>query len=331
MRPLDRLPSLKAKLGVVIVAAVAVTVVVVSVGVRQGIPILPLAVVAGALALLMVQLLARGMTSPLREMSSAARDMATGDYERRVSATSRDEVGELAHAFNRMAADLAETDRIRRDLIANVSHDLRTPISALRAKLENLIDGVASPDEATLEAMMIQVDRLGRLVAQLLELSRLEAGTVALRPEPFRVADLLSEMRQPFELRGEDVSFEVDVQPADLQIVADRERLGQVISNLLENSVRYSPPGGCVAISVRAKGQRVRFVVSDEGPGVAAGEEDRIFERFYRSDSARSASGGAGLGLAISRWIVDLHHGTIRAENRKERGTDFVVELGGAV
>ena len=142
MRPLDPLPSIKTKLGVVIVACVAVTIVVVALGVRAGLPLLICGIAAGVLSLGMVQFLARGMTSPLRDMADAATAMAKGDYGRTVTATSRDEVGDLARSFNAMAAELAEVDRVRRDLVANVSHELRTPISALQAVLENLVDGV---------------------------------------------------------------------------------------------------------------------------------------------------------------------------------------------
>ena len=154
----------------------------------------------GVLALAMVQFLARGMTSPLREMAAAASAMARGDYGRRVRATSRDEVGELARAFNAMAAELADVDRMRRDLIANVSHELRTPIGALQALLENLVDGVEPVDPASLRTALGQTERLGRLVGQLLDLSRLESGALALRPAPFPVRPLLEQATRECEL-----------------------------------------------------------------------------------------------------------------------------------
>ena len=183
--PLDFLPSIKLKLGAIIVGAVGVAVVVISLGVKLRVwPYLTVAL-AGLLALAMVQLLARGIVSPLREMSVAAGAMARGDYDRRVTATSRDEVGDLARAFNAMAAELAEVDRVRRDLVANVSHELRTPITALRAGLENLVDGVEPTDPATLRTMLDQVERLGRLVTQLLDLSKLESGAVPLNRQRF--------------------------------------------------------------------------------------------------------------------------------------------------
>ena len=165
-----------------IVATIVGTVGVLSLGRRAGLDLEWRVLLAAALGLAMVQFLARGMTSPLRDMAAAASAMARGDYDRRVRATSRDEVGELARAFNAMAADLADVERMRRDLVANVSHELRTPIGALQALLENLADGVEDPDPAALRTALAQTERLGRLVEQLLDLSRLESGKLPLRP-----------------------------------------------------------------------------------------------------------------------------------------------------
>src|SRR5207249_5983559 len=151
-----------------------------------------------------VRFLARGMTSPLREMADAATEMATGNYERRVHATSRDEVGELARAFNEMAAELAATDRVRRDLVANVSHELRTPITALQAVLENLVDGVGKADPETLRTMLAQVERLGRLVQQLLDLSRLESGTLPLDRDLFDVRPMIEHAIRESQLHATD-------------------------------------------------------------------------------------------------------------------------------
>ena len=333
MRPLDRLSSIKAKLGVVIVAAVAMTVVVNEVGYMIGWPLWVRAVTAGALALAMVQFLARGMTSPLREMAVAAQGMAKGEYQMRVTASSRDEVGDLARAFNRMASDLAEIDRVRRDLIANVSHELRTPISALQAVLENLVDGVAPPDLSALQTVLGQVERLSRLVAQLLDLSRLESGASPLQRRLFEVGPLLTQAVEEVRVHsgkrsGKDVELTVDVAPGDLYLRADPERLHQIAANLLTNAVRHSPDGGEVVVRARGRGENVVIEVLDQGPGIPEAEATRVFERFYRSDSARSSSdGGTGLGLAIARWIVDLHGGEIHVERAEPHGCKMVVEL----
>ncbi|MEA2506446.1 MAG: hypothetical protein QOH48_1064 [Actinomycetota bacterium] len=335
MRPLDPLSSIKMKLGVVIVAAVAVTVGVVAIGNTADVPLLVLAIVAGLLSLAMVQFLAQGMTSPLRAMAVAAAEMARGDYNRHVTATSRDEVGELARAFNKMASELAEVDRMRRDLIANVSHELRTPISALQAVLENLVDGIETADEAQLRVMLQQVERLGRLVAQLLDLSRLESGAIPLQRTVFPILPVLEQAIQEslllLERRPETlVKLDVLVEPPTLELEGDSERIHQVITNLLENAVRHSPSNGKVVLGARSVQGSVTLEVVDEGPGIKPSEASRVFERFYRSDAARSSDGGTGLGLSIARWIVDLHGGDIRAEQNSPHGCRMVVVLPGA-
>jgi signal transduction histidine kinase len=313
VRPLDRLTSIKLKLGAIIVGAVGVATFIIALGVKLQLwPYLTVAL-AGILAVAMVQVLARGMVSPLREMAQASKAMARGDYGRRVTASSRDEVGDLARAFNAMASQLAEVDRMRRDLIANVSHELRTPITALRAALENIIDGVEEPDTDKLRTMLEQVERLGRLVTQLLDLSKLEAGAVPLNRDVFSVRPLLDKAVREAELHAPSgVHLVVDADTT-LQANGDAERIHQVISNLVENAVRHSPPDGTVTVSAMRENGHVKIEVNDEGPGVPLGEEERIFERFYRADAARTRTdGGSGLGLAIARWIVDMHGGEIK-------------------
>jgi signal transduction histidine kinase len=216
---------------------------------------------------------------------------------------------------------------VRRDLVANASHDLRTPLGALRASLENLVDGVEEADPRTLAAALRQVERLGALVEQLLDLSKLESGAVPLERE--RVAakplleDVAGEWRQQAAERGLRVA--VVVQPESLAVEADPERLQQVLRNLVGNAVRHSPDGGRLILRATA-GRTVALEVIDEGPGIAPGDRGRVFERFYRADAARSG-GGAGLGLAIARWIVELHGGAIRAEDAEPHGCRMVVEL----
>lgn len=331
-RPLDALTSIKVKLATLIVGAVSITVFVFWFGVRIA-HIWPSAagVIAAAVALLLVSRMARGMTSPLREMAAATQAMAKGDYSQTVTATSHDEVGRLANAFNQMAAELAETDRVRRDLVANVSHELRTPLTALQATLENLIDGVAPADPETLQTMLNQVERLGRLVAQLLDLSRLEAGTVPLDRHAFAVEPVLAHAIREQELTDPGVTIDMSVDDDDLAADGDPERVHQVVANLLENAVRHSPHGGSVQVRAWRTADTVIIEVLDEGPGIAAGDAERVFERFYRADTARASSdGGAGLGLAIARWIVDLHGGEIHPEPRDPHGCRMVVTLPGA-
>ena len=319
IRPLDRIGSLKLKLGILVAASVGVASALTVAGLFVGVEPRYTIAVSVVLALVVTQLLARGMTSPLREMTAAAREMATGDYSRRVSATSHDEVGELARAFNTMAADLAAVDRHRRDLVANVSHELRTPVSALRAVLENLVDGVATPDADTLRTALDQTERLSRLVADLLDLSRVDAGIVPLRREPLPLAGFLDDAVAEARLTGRPVRYDVRVDPPDLTVAADRSRLHQLVANLLDNASRHSPEGGTVTVVARLAGDDAVLEVADEGPGIPPGDRALVFERF--TSGAADQSGGTGLGLAIARWVTQLHGGRIEVADQPARGT----------
>ncbi len=282
--------------------------------------------IAALVALGMVQFLAHGMVFPLREMVDAARAMARGDYSQRVTATSRDEVGELARAFNTMAAELAEVDAMQRHLIANASHELRTPIGALRATLENAVDGVEPVDPAKL---LVQVERLGRLVEQLLDLSKLEAGVAPLARTQFAAKELLDHVVREWRPAAEEreVQLETAVE-IGFVLDADEDRMYQVLANLVSNAIRHSPPGTSVLLRADARNGHARLEVADEGPGIPPDEAERVFERFYRADRARAATdGGSGLGLSIARWIVELHGGQIRAEQADPHGCRMVVEL----
>ncbi|MCB1030867.1 MAG: HAMP domain-containing protein [Acidimicrobiales bacterium] len=326
--PLDELSSIKVKLSIVIVAAVVVTLAVNEIGLALNFRAGFRAGVAAIIALGMVQLMARGMTSPLRKMETAATQLANGDLSVRVSSHSADEVGRLATAFNHMADELYELDRQRRDLVANVSHELRTPISALRATLENVVDGVVEPDPALLRTMLAQIERLQRLVSQLLDLSRLESGGSPLHKITFPALDLLEAVADEASLHSPDVEFDVVVEPKDLDVSGDPERLHQVIANLVENAARFTPEGAGVHLRAFEQDETVTFEVVDDGPGIPSESLNRVFERFYRTDEARSTDeGGSGLGLAIARWIVELHGGKIRAEQRDPNGCRMVVEL----
>lgn len=309
IRPLDRIGSIKLKIGVLVAASIlaASAVFWLGIGTNQLGALLALAAVAAGLAV--TQLLAHGMTSPLRDMTAAAGAMARGDYTRRVRATSRDEVGALARAFNRMADDLAVADRQRRELIANVSHELRTPISALQAVLENVVDGVSDPSE--LKTALGQTERLGRLVSELLDLSRLDAGVAPVNRETVAVQPFLSAVVDEIAVAEPSVRFELRVTPESLTMSADRQRMHQVLANLVENACRHSPPGGLVTLYAQAHGSGVALDVRDQGPGIRPEERDRVFERFIRGEPEQGRDGGTGLGLAIARWAVDLHGGTI--------------------
>ncbi len=286
--------------------------------------------VAGLISLLIARWLARGMTQPMRDMASAARAMETGDYSSRIDTRSRDEVGQLAVAFNRMSAEMALLEESRRDLVANVSHELKTPITAIRAHLENLADGVEQPDPKTLHVMLSQTERLGRLVDQLLDLSRLESGEVARHAEPMSLAPVAARVISEISVGRAltDVTLHNEV-PDDIRVHADIERIHQVLYNLLDNAVRFTPPGGHVSIGATPEDARVVIEVADTGVGIGAEHLPRLFERFYRADPSRSREdgGGTGIGLAIARSIVEGHGGRITAASEPGHGATFTFDL----
>ena len=306
-RPLDPFGSFKVKMGLLVGGAITLAAFTFWVGASWQFRYALLA--ALATSLVFTQFLAHGMTSPLRQMTAAARAMARGDYSLRVRATSRDEIGQLATAFNQMAADLGAADEYRRGLIANVSHELRTPITALRALLENVVDGLAEPDPNTMRMALSQTERLGELVTNLLDLSRVEGGAIPLQLKPFRVDEFLHEAIEHVAVSPGDVRIAVEVSPVDLVAVADPARLRQVVINLVDNAIRHSPAASRVSVlASAAEPAGMRLDVVDEGPGIAPDERERVFQRFTRG---ATSAGGTGLGLAIARWAVELHGGTV--------------------
>ncbi|MEE1938808.1 HAMP domain-containing sensor histidine kinase [Streptomyces sp. TRM 70361] len=336
LRPLDPNRSVKAALGALVIATVAITTLLTIIALHSSIELRVIALLAAIASLLVTQFVAHGLAAPLDEMTDAARAMARGDYTRRVRVERRDELGELADTFNRMAADLEAADRHRKELVANVSHELRTPIAALRAVLENVVDGVSDADPATMDTALKQTERLGNLVEHLLDLSRLDNGVVPLRTRRFKVWPYLSGVLKEANMtKGEghsrtDVHLHLDVQPPELAAYADTERLHQVVANLIDNAVKHSPPYGRVTVRARS-GQAplsLRLEVLDEGPGIPEADRERVFERFGRSAAAKSGDGGTGLGLAIARWAVDLHGGRIRVAE-SPRGCRILVTLPG--
>jgi signal transduction histidine kinase len=310
-RPLDGVASIKVKIGLLVALSIIAAVVVLEVGSRAGVPGWLTLPVTLATALAVTQWLARGMTSPLREMTRAAGQMANGDYSARVTATSADEVGRLARAFNTMSADLATADQQRRELVATVSHELRTPLAAQRALLENLVDGVVSPDDAALQTALTQSERLSALVADLLDVSRVDGGAVPLQLAPVAVTELLDQAVAEATVSGRAVRLETSVEPPDLVVQADAARLAQVVVNLLDNAVRHSPSDGVVRVRATTEdGDHWSLEVTDEGPGIPAEQSELVFTRFGVGDDS---GGGTGLGLAIASWVCHLHGGSIAA------------------
>ena len=316
---LRRVPSIKVKFSLVIVGAIGVAVLMSQVGYSLGWPLWLRPTIAIVVSLGFVQLLAHGMTRPLRDMATAAQQISRGEYHQRVDTQSVDEVGQLAQAFNTMAEELVDADRQRRELIANVSHELRTPIAGIRAALENVIDGVVSPSTELMSTMHGRIERLQRLVEDLLDLSRLESGAVALHREALLVSEVIGGAVD--EARFDNPSVHIAVDVADgLRVSGDAERLHQVVANLLENAIRH----GASPITVSATSTRngVQLVVTDCGAGLTSAAAEHVFDRFFRGGSS-----GTGLGLAIARWIVELHDGTIAVAANEPHGARFTVSL----
>ncbi|MFI7587556.1 ATP-binding protein [Spongisporangium articulatum] len=322
LRPLDPLRSIQAKLGVLIVASGFLIaafewfgVVVLGWRVRYGLA------VAVVVSLVITRVLAHGMTAPLRQITRATRELAEGEPMPPIQASSRDEVGELARAFTDMAGRLAAVDSQRRELLGNVSHELRTPVAALRAQLENLVDGVRPPDADALADLLGQVEALGGLVDDLLDLARVDGGAVRLRYEPVPVRELAESVAAQVRLARPGPTIAVRVEPADLTVDADRHRLAQVVLNLLDNAARHAGATGRVTVEARVRRAHVVVDVTDDGPGIPADRWETVFERFrggtgeFPLPGAAGApgrrDGGTGLGLAIARWAVALHGGTI--------------------
>jgi signal transduction histidine kinase len=340
LRPWDPLRSIKAALAALVLVSVLITTGLVFLAIHSATGLRVITIFSIIASLLITQIVADNLTAPLREMTAVARAMAAGDYSRRVARVRRDEVGELAETFNRMAADLAAADRHRKELVANVSHELRTPIAALRAVLENVVDGVSAADPETMRLALQQTERLGKLVSQLLDLSRLDSGAVRLDAKRFEVWPYLSAVLKTASLgmgsggsrsrARADVPLHLDVSPPGLVAYADGERLHQVVANLVDNAVKHSPPGGRVTVRARAGAApgSLELDVLDEGPGIPEADRIRVFERFHRG-SQPGGDGGTGLGLAIARWAVDLHGGRIQVAE-SPRGCRIHVTLPGS-
>jgi two-component system sensor histidine kinase BaeS len=309
-RPLDGIRSIRTKLGLLVGISVVVAAVVAEVGDAAGVAAWVSLPVTVAAALAVTQWLARGMTSPLREMTTAAGAMARGDHGQRVATSSSDEVGDLARAFNAMAADLASADQQRRLLVATVSHELRTPLSAQRALLENLVDGVVRPDDEALRTALRQSERLSALVGDLLDLSRIDAGAAPLALTDVGVEDVLRDVVAEAGVDGgRGVRVRPVVHPAGLRVLADPARLHQLVANLVDNAVRHSPRDGEVLVVADTLDAATwTLEVRDDGPGIPLDRVDRVFDRF---GSGEDAGGGTGLGLAIARWVGELHGGTV--------------------
>ncbi len=299
------------------------------------------AVFATLVAAVVAWTVTRRVVGPLADLREASGAIAKGSYDRRLDADAPGEIGDLAASFNTMAEALEQGESIRRQLLSDLSHELRTPLSNLRGYLEALEDGVFSLDAPTSAALRRQTERLERLVADLSLLSGLEAGQVPVVAAPMDLAALVAESAAAFRARFEerDVALAVDA-PTKLRVNADANRTAQVLENLLDNALRYTPAGGRVTVRARPDGAFARVEVRDTGPGVPEALREAIFRRLFRGDPARAAAQGegSGIGLTIARELVTRQGGEIWVEGAGEprgdpveaRGACFVFTLPGA-
>ena len=286
---------------------------------------------AGALGILLVGFVSRRLLAPIQALGSASRRLGGGDLAQRVSTSGPQEIRALAHSFNAMAGSLQRAEEQRRDLVADVAHELRTPLSNIQGYLEALKDGLIEPDADTLDTIHQQVVHLARLVEDLRLLAQAEGGALDLYLEPNSLEEVLSRSVEAFRARPEanGVDLSLEVATGLPLVILDRTRIAQVVGNLLENAVHHTPQGGVVKVSAAATGTGgARVTVEDSGEGIAPGEIALVFERFHRVDPSRSrATGGAGLGLTIAKQLVEAHGGAIHAESTQGRGSRFIFEL----
>lgn len=283
-------------------------------------------------ALLVSWLISRRLSAPIRAMTVASQRISEGNYDERVPPGGLDEIGLLAESFNRMAGKLAQTEALRRQLIGDVAHELRTPLTTIKGSLEGLADGILPATPETFEQLGQEADHLSRLVDDLQELSRVEAGAYRLDLAPLRMQDVVETARRRLtrSFEAKDVALTVELPPEPLLVLADADRIGQVLINLLNNALQYTPAGGQVTVRLEADAGQVRLSVKDTGVGIPAEHLARIFDRFYRVDQSRSrrTGGGAGIGLTIARHLVEAHGGRIWAESEGEGcGSRFVFVL----
>ena len=286
---------------------------------------------AGFVGILAVGLISRRALSPVRALSAAAERLGRGDLQQRVKTSSQDEIGRLGHAFNRMAEDLETVERQRRALLADVAHELRTPLSNIGGYVEAMRDGLAEPNAATLDIVQQQVAQLTRLVEDLRLLTLAESGELSLQVRPESVEDLLATVTEAFRPRASAKGVSLRNEPStDIPLASmDRGRVEQVLYNLVDNAVKHTSEGGSVTLagSIGNPGF-VRVSVADMGEGIEPEALDAVFERFYRVDPSRSrVTGGAGLGLTIAKQLIEAQGGRIWAESEPGKGSTFFFVL----
>jgi len=286
--------------------------------------------IAVAIALVITFFLSRRILAPVKALTSAAKRLGHGDFSQRVQVRDRSEIGELANTFNSMASDLERAEQLRQNMVADVAHELRTPLSNIRGYLEAVRDGVMEPDTATISSLDEEAVLLSRLVDDLQELSLAEAGELKLVCQAENIGELLKQTVAGVQTQAtaKGLSMSIDLPDKLPPVNIDSHRISQVLHNLLENAVAHSAKGDTVTVTVRQKNNYVEVVVSDTGEGIPAEDLPNIFERFYRVDKSRArATGGTGLGLTIAKRLVEAHGGKIEAHSEPGKGSRFAFTL----
>jgi signal transduction histidine kinase len=281
------------------------------------------AIMWGALTAIVVAVVASYLVSgwitrPFAHMADVAGKIAAGDFGQRVAYSGRDEIGRFATAFNDMAGQLQRTETLRRELLGTISHEIRTPLATIEGYMQGLVDGVVPQEPETYELVRREAARLSRLVTDIERLSRLEAGAEPFNPRALAVVDAVEAVAAPLRPQFANAGLALDMGcPAPCPDVwADPDKFAQILGNLLSNSLRYTPRGGIVKITVRVQEAMVAFSVEDSGIGIPEGDLPHIFERFYRVDKSRSsAGGGSGIGLAVAKALTEQMGGSITAES----------------
>ena len=281
-------------------------------------------------ALLIGILIARTLVRPLDDLTRAAQNIANGHLDQQVDIRSHDEIGQLGEAFNRMSQEVARVNLMRKQMTADIAHDLRTPLTVIAGYIESMRDGVLQPTTARLDLIYSEIEGLQHLVGDLKMLSQMDAGELPLHPQRLEVGGMLEHAAATFSHRAEQqgVELEVDSPEPQPEVNVDEGRMMQVFGNLLSNALRYTPPGGKITLAGSRSDGKVILSVRDTGEGIAEEDLGAIFDRFQRADKSRHAeSGETGLGLAIVKALVEAHHGSVRAESTLGAGTTIFIEL----
>jgi signal transduction histidine kinase len=266
---------------------------------------------------------------PMSNILSAIDSISEGDLSVRVPEHYPRQFGQLAKRFNHMIAELERAEQQRRNLTADIAHELRTPLHIIQGNLEGIIDGVYQPTSEHINNTLDETKLLARLVNDLQTLSLAEAGQLPLHPTRFLLADLLTDLTSSFSTQAGTlgISLRTNIHDTSKEFTADYDRLNQVLSNLISNALRHTPEGGKISIETESTDSGIRIVVKDTGQGIPAEELPFIFDRFWRGDKSRTERTNSGLGLAIAKQLIHAHHGTIEAQSKVNEGTVFTIEL----